>query len=108
MNHPFAQALSAALGYGIVSKAVSEQGQAIGFLYREAPVFEHDSGWRFFAGDESDEYAAHPDNFTVCPMADISAKHPEVAALLSVGEGAWEWDDEQEGFVPAADWQPQG
>ena len=43
-----AQALSQALQYAIVSQEVSKNGEAIGFLYREAAVFEQDSGWRFF------------------------------------------------------------
>ncbi|MGN6983383.1 immunity protein Imm33 domain-containing protein, partial [Neisseria sp. P0009.S007] len=52
----FAQALSAALDRCIVTNTVAKQGEPVGFLYREAPVFENDSGWRFFSGDETDEY----------------------------------------------------
>lgn len=107
LMNPFAQALSAALGRCIASKEISEHGRRIGFLYRETPVFEQDSGWRFFAGDESDEYAADPDNFAVCSMADISERHPDIQPLLQEAEGAWEWSEAENGFVPAPDWQPQ-
>ena len=51
----FAQALSHALDRCIAARTVYNQGDAVGFLYREEPVFEHDSGWRFFSGEESDE-----------------------------------------------------
>ncbi|MCF7520691.1 DUF2185 domain-containing protein [Neisseria sp. ZJ106] len=102
----FAQALSAALDRCIATKTVSEQGRPVGFLYREAPVFEHDSGWRFFSGDESDEYTDNPDNFTVCSIADITEHNPEITALLNETEGAWEWT-ENGTFQAVADWQPQ-
>ena len=57
----FAQALAAALDRCIVTNTVAEQGEPVGFLYREAPVFENDSGWRIFSGDETDEYTDNPD-----------------------------------------------
>lgn len=102
----FAQALSAALDRCIAAKTVSEQGAPVGFLYREAPVFENDSGWRFFSGDESDEYAANPDNFAVCSVSEIAKSNPDIAALLSKSEGAWELNEDGV-FQAVADWQPQ-
>jgi hypothetical protein len=103
--NPFAQALSAALELCVASKEITENGGGAGFFYREAPVFDNDSGWRFFSGDESDEYAADPDNFAVCPLADILAACPEIRPLPAEREGAWEWDGEA--YVPAEGWQPQ-
>ena len=54
MNTPFAYALKSALTLAVVSRQVSEEGLAVGFLYREAPGFPNDSGWRFFSGAEDD------------------------------------------------------
>ena len=88
MNNPFTQALSNALSYAIVSKQVSQQHEAIGFLYREAAAFEHDSGWRFFSGSEDDDYAND-------------------SPLMQQNAGAWEWDDASESYTPVTDWQPQ-
>lgn len=103
----FSNALSAALGRCIVSKAVIEEGAPIGFMYREAPVFEHDSGWRFFSGSETDEYAANPENFSVCDTAEIARRHPAAAEWLNQpAGGAWE-TDENGAFQAVADWQPQ-
>lgn len=109
MNRPFAQALSAALGRCIASNEICLNGRPVGFAYREAPAFEQDSGWRFFAGDESDGYAADSANFTVCTLAAIRSSSPETEALLSTADaaGAWEWNGEAGRFVPVADWQPQ-
>ncbi|MGB4881651.1 MAG: DUF2185 domain-containing protein [Neisseria sp.] len=103
----FAQALSTALGRCIATKAVSEHGEAVGFMYREAPVFENDSGWRFFSGNESDEYTENPDNFTVYNVSDITQTNPALAALTNQAEGsAWELNDSGE-FEAVADWQPK-
>ena len=103
----FAQALSSALDRCIATHAVVKQNQPVGFLYREAPVFENDSGWRFFSGEESDEYAADPANFTVCSVSEIVQANPAVAPLLEQpAGGAWEADGEG-GFRAVADWQPQ-
>lgn len=103
----FANALAAALGRCIVSKTVSEGGAPIGFMYREEPVFEQDSGWRFFSGDETDEFAANPENFGVYDISDVTRNHPSVAEWLAQPAGtAWETDENGE-FQPAADWQPQ-
>lgn len=101
----FAQALSTALDRCIATKEVSERGNAVGFLYREAPVFENDSGWRFFSGEESDEYTDNPDNFTISSLADIVRENPEISHLLSQEQGAWEITEQ--GFERVADWQPQ-
>lgn len=103
----FAQALSSALDRCIATNTVAKQNRPVGFLYREAPVFENDSGWRFFSGDETDEYTDDPDNFSIVSLADITKTNPETAALLSQPEGsAWELAEDGT-FQTVADWQPQ-
>ncbi|UOO82976.1 DUF2185 domain-containing protein [Uruburuella testudinis] len=103
----FASALSTALGRCIATKTVSEQGEPVGFMYREAPVFENDSGWRFFSGEESDEYTDNPDNFTVYSVGDITRSNPAVSEFINQPEGsAWELNDNG-GFQAVADWQPK-
>ena len=84
----FAQALAVALDRCIATKTVTEQGEPVGFLYRETAVFEHDSGWRFFSGDETDEYTDNPDNFVVCSMSDITRNNPDIVPLLTRPEGS--------------------
>ncbi|MDW3195642.1 MAG: DUF2185 domain-containing protein [Cytophagales bacterium] len=44
---------------------ITVQGDKIGYMYREAPTLDVDSGWRFFAGDESDDYVNDPINTSV-------------------------------------------
>ncbi|HEZ0641366.1 TPA: DUF2185 domain-containing protein [Neisseria meningitidis] len=103
----FAQALSSALDRCIATNTVAKQNRPVGFLYREATVFENDSGWRFFSGDETDEYTDDPDNFSIVSLADIAKTNPETAVLLSQPEGsAWELAEDGT-FQTVADWQPQ-
>ncbi len=34
-------------------------------MYREEPSFEHDSGWRFLSGSETQEYADDAGNWAI-------------------------------------------
>lgn len=38
------------------------ENKKVGYMYREKPDNEYDSGWRFLAGDESDEYMNNSEN----------------------------------------------
>ena len=107
MNTPFAHALKSALTLAVVSRQVSGDGLAVGFLYREAPGFPNDSGWRFFSGAEDDAYTDNPDHFQILPLNEVLEGNPEIAPLMSETQGAWEWDDAQQAFTAAEDWQPQ-
>ena len=104
----FAHALSAALQYAIVSRQVADDDLAIGFVYREDPTFERDSGWRVFSGAEDDEFTDNPDNFITQPFNEILENNPEIKPLLNQSFGAWEWNDDENSFTPVTDWQPKG
>ena len=103
----FAQALASALDLCIATKTITENGEAVGFMYREAAVFPQDSGWRFFSGNESDEYTDNPDHFQVQPVGNIIQTNPAIATLIHQTAGtAWELNQQGE-FQPVTDWQPQ-
>lgn len=52
-------------GSCIVSNKITVEGEKIGYMYREKPSNEVDTGWRFFSGNEDDDYTNNPDNFNV-------------------------------------------
>ena len=54
-----------------VTKRLVEENSKIGFAYREKPDNENDSGWRFFVGNESQEYVDNPDNLLLYSIEDI-------------------------------------
>lgn len=45
-----------------ITKRILKDGAKVGYLYRESPDRENDSGWRFTANDESDEYMNESEN----------------------------------------------
>lgn len=58
-------------GSCIASDKVTIDGLQIGYMYREKPSNEYDSGWRFFAGDEDESYTNNPDNFSIFDLNTI-------------------------------------
>lgn len=50
------------MGYSIVSNKISREGKPVGFMYREEPFDEEDSGWRFLEGSETEDYLDNEDN----------------------------------------------
>jgi hypothetical protein len=53
------------LGYVIASKKITGENKKIAWMYREEPSDPQDSGWRFFSGEEDQEYANNPENFEI-------------------------------------------
>lgn len=52
----------------IASNRVLVDGNLVGYMYRESPSNEDDSGWRFLCGDESDSYMATTQNHRAVPL----------------------------------------
>ncbi len=72
------------------------------YMYREEPEFEHDSGWRFFAGNESSEYLSDPNNLGIYLLNTIANYDPDIVPLLEAPIGsAFEREDAQGEFVEA-------
>jgi len=44
------------MGSCFATDRILVDGEEVGYMYREEPDFPEDSGWRFLAGDESEEY----------------------------------------------------
>jgi hypothetical protein len=57
-------------------------------MYREQPRSDHDSGWHFFAGDESQEYADDADNFALYDVNTICNYDPAIIPLLDAPLGS--------------------
>jgi len=59
--------------------------------YREAAANEQDSGWRFFHGDEDEEYTADPQNISLCPLSTFLELDPLLRVIINSPPGtAWE------------------
>ncbi|MFC2138778.1 DUF2185 domain-containing protein [Bacteroidota bacterium] len=44
------------MGYGLISDRITVDGERVGYMYRDRPEEKEDSGWRFIAGDETQDY----------------------------------------------------
>ena len=54
--------LATGMGACYATDRITVEGRQVGFMYREQPDAELDSGWRFMAGNEPQEYMDEPDN----------------------------------------------
>lgn len=69
-------------GYVFASKRLVEQKRKVRFMYRETPDKAYDSGWRFFSGDETEEYVNDPENIGIYDIQTITEIDPDVLPLL--------------------------
>jgi len=79
-----------AVGHGAATATdrILVDGLPVGFLYRDPPRDGRDSGWRFFAGDESDAYLANTSNSGVYDVNTVANYDPSVIPLLDAAVGS--------------------
>jgi len=68
--------------YAVVSRLVATDRQKVRWMYREEPTEPADSGWRFFSGDEAENFGEDPENFEFHPLDFVTEIDPSVAAHL--------------------------
>jgi hypothetical protein len=68
--------------------AITVEGRKVGYMYREKPDFDQDSGWRFFSGTESPEYLDDPANTAVYDVNTIANYDPAIIPLLDSPAGS--------------------
>lgn len=87
-----------------VTQRILSDGARVGYLYREPPDNDQDSGWRFTANDESDEYMEHAENIAFVSIGLVLSKDDSFIDLLDAPEGAaFERDALTQAFVPVTD-----
>lgn len=89
------------MGYCIATDRITVDSQPVGYMYREAPDSDQDSGWRFFAGDESQEYVDDAANMMMCEVNAIANYDPSIIPFLDA-----EPPCEFERMDPDSDLQP--
>ena len=62
---------------------ITVDGERVGYMYRESSDFGSDSGWRFFSGDESQEYVDDPAAFALVMMNDHAHSRAAIAIIDS-------------------------
>lgn len=67
----------------IASDEITLNGKQVGFMYRDKPNNEYDSGWNFFSGKESEKYTNNPDNFSVFDINTICNYDDSIIEFLN-------------------------
>ena len=75
-------------GSCIASDLILFGGSRVGYMYREEPDKPIDSGWRFFGGEESQEYTDDASNFALYDVNTIANCDPEIIPLLDAPPGS--------------------
>jgi len=71
-----------------VTNRVLYERQRVGYLYREPPDRDNDSGWRFTGGDETQEYMDDASNFSYVSLGAVLNVDDSFVDLLGAPEEA--------------------
>jgi hypothetical protein len=69
-------------GACIVTDPISIDACEIGYMYREITERDGDTGWRFFSGDESQDYINNLNNSNVFSIIKLANYEPCILAYL--------------------------
>jgi hypothetical protein len=84
-----------------VTKRVLHGGEPVGYLYREDPDTDEDSGWRIMVGDESDEYMEDSSNIAFVSLGAVLNRDGSFVHLIDAPIGsAFVRDRGGGGFIP--------
>jgi hypothetical protein len=100
------QIRSIATGRGscIATDMITVDGQKVAFMYRESPTSTTDSGWRFMAGFESQDYMDNPAHLAVYDVNTIVNYDSEIVPFLDAPIGsAFERPKGTGGFIEVRD-----
>lgn len=73
----------------IVSDKITKDGFKVGYMYREQPSDKNpDSGWRFMAGNEEDEYMNDPNNHHIFAINTVCNYDRDIIPYLHSNVGS--------------------
>ena len=91
----------------IATNRITVEGCKVGYCYREEPDGDWDSGWRFTAAVESDEYMDDPNNAGLYNLNSICNDDPDIISLLHTPAPCAFERDENGVFQQIKDWKPE-
>lgn len=87
-------------GFVLATKMLVEGKRKVRYMYHEEVTNPQDSGWRFFCGDEDDNYVNTPDNIAIYDINTILEIDKSVLPYLNCSIGiALEREDENATFT---------
>ncbi|SCW45848.1 hypothetical protein SAMN02910456_01223 [Ruminococcaceae bacterium YRB3002] len=96
-------------GFVLATKMLVDGKRKVRYMYHEETDNPQDSGWRFFCGDEDDEYVNNPDNIAIYDINTILDIDKSILPYLDSATGtAFEREDENSTFIVSPDFNPDG
>lgn len=97
-----------ATGHGgcFATDMITIDGNKVGFMYRETPSNNLDSGWRFMAGTETQEYMDCADHLAIYDVNTIANYDPDIIPLLDAPIGSAFERDKTTSKLVAVDFDP--
>lgn len=91
-----------------VSRRSHDRDERPGYVYREDPDNEQDSGWRALVGDESPEEVDDPGNVLLQSVGFLLDRWPDLRTVLETDpvNGSWAWDAQRARYVPIDEPRP--
>jgi hypothetical protein len=72
------------MGWCFATDSILVDGKEVGYMYRKSPDRDGDSGWRFFAGDEPQDYANDPEHLGMYDVNTVANYDPDIISYLDV------------------------
>lgn len=74
----------------MATNMITIEGWKVGYMYRDEPseIFP-DSGWRFFKGDENEEYSNNPKNYKIYQLNTIRDYDEAIIPYLYMPVGTY-------------------
>ncbi len=72
----------------LASDHVAKEKRKVCWMFRQSPDHEHDSGWRVFSGDETQEYADDPNHLAWYNASTIIEIDPSIVPCLDAPVGS--------------------
>ena len=69
--------------WALATDKIMVEGYKIGYMYKDEPSREGDSGWIFYEGTESDEYLSDANNMGIYSLNTIANYDPEIIPFLN-------------------------
>jgi hypothetical protein len=95
-------------GGAFATDLITVEGHKVGYMYREEPDNDIDSGWRFMAGHEPQEYMDDPNNLAIYDVNTIANYDPDIISFLDAPYGSAFARDEDSGEFEEVAFEPLG
>ena len=79
--------LAGPMGAGLATDKIMIHGELVDYMYKDEPLNDIDSGWKFLSGTEDQEYLDDPNNSGIYDLNTIANYDPAIIPYLVLPEG---------------------